>query len=502
MLSESTSNKIQMLYKKYLNDISLFTEEDLKLLMDYFSEHPLFCDIPKTKGFTVLKKILTNIRLKTCEKHDTLVKFDSQKNVFNILLYGNIKKRNLFKGLPKEEKLNKNSGKYLYCVFHCLSNSLFAEIDRHVYMKYLVSNVNDLYEKFLKKIRKYSFFANLPDYQCHNLFLNYQEKKYGPHETIYEEEDKIDGVYLIIKGKCLVLKKKINNYLLDNNSLFYQNNFLTISNNGMNEKKKEQNNSKLFHPIFAKDSKNNNVLLTMVPGDIFGDLEINLNNNKREFSVKCGNYNKTKIWYFSLDIIENIINNFKDLSMQKYDIIKTRFEYANLVNKVKKDNAINKNEMIIDDALMKAKTNRSNFRSLNQKINMFPLSPSSNNSLFEKASFQNRNLLNNVPLISSRNQSLNTKSKHINKNNLSCQSKPILRILPYQSPNERNIISILKENNYIKKAKSNMQAMNSNGNLRINKINQLNLIDQKLFLKKINKNKKKNLVQCSNNETF
>jgi len=300
----------------------------------------------------------------------------------------------------------------------------------------------------------------------------------------------------------LSLKKKINNYLLDNNSLFYQNNFLTISNNGMNEKKKEQNNSKLFHPIFAKDSKNNNVLLTMVPGDIFGDLEINLNNNKREFSVKCGNYNKTKIWYFSLNIIEKIINNFKDLSMQKYDIIKTRFEYANLVNKVKKDNAINKNEMIIDDALMKAKTNRSNFRSLNQKINMFPLSPSSNNSLFEKPFFQNRNLLNNVPLISSRNQSLNTKSKRIIKNNLSCQSKPKLRILPYQSPNERNIISILKENNYIKMAKSNKQAMNSNGNLRINKINQLNLIDQKLFLKKINKNKKKNLVQCSNNETF
>ena len=307
---------------------------------------------------------------------------------------------------------------------------------------------------------------------------------------------------MIIKGKCLVLKKKINNYLLDNNSLLYHNNFLTISNNNMNIKKYEQNNSKLFHPIFAKDSKNNNVLLTMVPGDIFGDLEINLNNNKREFSVKCGNYNKTKIWYFPLDLIENIINNFKDLSMQKYDIIKTRFEYANLVNKVKRDNAINKNEMIIDDALMKAKTNRSNFRSLNQKINMCPLSPSSNNSLFEKP-FQNRNLLNNVSLISSRNHSLNTKSKHINKNNLSSQSNPKLRILvPYQSPNERNIISIIKENNYIKKAKSNMQAMNSIGNVRINKINQLNLIDQKLFLKKINKNKKKSLIQCSNNETF
>ena len=174
MLTESTSNKIQLLYKKYLNDISLFTEKDLRLLMNYFSEHPLFSEILKTKGFTVFKKILTSIRLKTCEKYDTLVKFDSEKNVFNVLLYGNIKKRNLFKGLPKAEKLNKNSGKYLYCVFHCLSNSLFAEIDRHTYMKYLVSDANDLYDKFVGKIKKYSLFTNLPDYQYHNLFLNYQ----------------------------------------------------------------------------------------------------------------------------------------------------------------------------------------------------------------------------------------------------------------------------------------------------------------------------------------
>ena len=497
MLTESTSNKIQLLYKKYLNDISLFTEKDLRLLMNYFSEHPLFSEILKTKGFTVFKKILTSIRLKTCEKYDTLVKFDSEKNMFNILLYGNIKKRNLFKGLPKAEKLNKNSGKYLYCVFHCLSNSLFAEIDRHTYMKYLVSDANDLYEKFVGKIKKYSLFSNLPDYQYNNLFLNYQEKKYGPHETIYEEEDKIDGVYLIIKGKCLVLKKKINN-----SSPFYQNNFLTIFDNDVNERKKEQNNnSKSFHPIFAKDNKNNNVLLTMVPGDIFGDLEINLNNNKREFSVKCGNYNKTKIWYFSLDIIQSIINNFKDLSVQKYDIIKTRYEYTNLVNKVKKDNAINKNEMVIDVMLNNSKSHKSNFRSLNQIININPLTPTSNNSLFEKP-FQNRNILNNSSLTSSRNHLLNRKSKYINKNNMSSHSKLKLSILHYPSPNERNLITNTKENNYIKKAKSHIPVMNSISTPKINKVDQLNLIDQKLFLKKINKNNKKCLIQCSNNETF
>ena len=45
MLSEITATKIQMLYKKYQNDISLFTKEDLNSLMNYFLGHPLFNDI-------------------------------------------------------------------------------------------------------------------------------------------------------------------------------------------------------------------------------------------------------------------------------------------------------------------------------------------------------------------------------------------------------------------------------------------------------------------------
>ena len=502
MLSESTLNKIQLLYKQYLNDISLFTEEDLKLLMNYFSEHSLFKDILKAKGFTVFKKILTNIRLKYLERHDSIVKFDSNKNLFNILLFGNIKKRNLFKVLPKEEKLKKNSGKYLYCVYHCLSNCLFAEMDRHVYMKYLVSNAIDLYEKFVEKIRKYSFFDNLNDYHYNNLFFNYQEKKYGPLDTIYEEGDKIDGIYLIIKGKCLIMKKKINNFSLNNNnSLFYQNNFLTITDNDIYDKKKQENNSKSFHPIFAKDNKNKNVLLTMGPGDIFGDLEINLNNNKRQFSVKCGNYNKIKVWYFPLKIINNVINNFMDLSLQKYDIIKTRFEYVNLVNKVKNDNIINKKEIKIDEIIMDYKSQKSNFKSFNQKINTYALVSRSNNVPLEKP-FINRNLLNNMPLISSRNYLLKRKSRLINKNNLSTQSKTKLRILSYKYSKDRNLISIAKENNYIKKANSNRTATKSIDTPRINKMNYLNSLDQKLFMKKMKKNNKNTLIQCSNNETF
>ena len=494
MLTESTSNKIQSLYNKYLNDISLFPEEDLRLLMNYYSEHPLFKDILKTKGFTVFKKILTNIRLRLCERHDTIVKFDSNKNVFNILLFGNIKKRNVFKGVPEEGLFKKNSGKFLYCVYHCLSNSLFAEIDRKVYMKYLVSSANDLYEKFVEKISKYSLFYNLPDYQKNNLFLNYQEKKYGIHDIVYEEGDKIDGIYLIIKGKCLVLKKKVNILSIDNidNSiLHYQNNnFLTISASEMHEKKKQETCSS-FVPLFAK-TKNNNILLTMSEGDIFGDLEINLNDNKRKYTVKCGNFSKTKIWYFPLKIIKSIINNFKELSMQKDDIIKTRFEYANLVDKVKKNNTIDKSEIKIDEIINKCKGQNSNFKSFQQKINKCSFKSCSNK----------RNFLNNKYLNTSRNQMLKTSSIFINKDKNQSTSKTKLRILSYKSQNQRNLVTIRRENNYLNKINSKILSMKSVDTPRLNIFNNLIPIDHKLFLKKKNKKNPNFLIHCSNNETF
>ena len=101
MISVETSNKIQSLYKLHLNNISLFTNEDLKLLMNYLTEHALFEDIKKNKGYTIFKKILLNMRLKHCEKDDTMIKFDSVKNTFNIILSGEIKKRKFIKGFPQ-----------------------------------------------------------------------------------------------------------------------------------------------------------------------------------------------------------------------------------------------------------------------------------------------------------------------------------------------------------------------------------------------------------------
>ena len=488
MLSESTSNKILSLYKKYLNDISSFTKEDLKILMILYSEHSLFNDMLSTKGYTVFKKILYNIRLKSYEKYDTVVKFDSNKNIFNLLLFGNIKKRNIFKGMRKEYS-KKNSGKYLYCVYHCLSNCLFGEIDRHVYMKYLVSSASDLYNKFFEKISKFSFFDNLSNVQYESLFLNYDERKYGPHETIYEEGDDIDGVYLILKGKCLILKKKIINISKENNSygLFYQNNYLTISNNND------------IHTLFAKNNKNNNALLTMDIGDIFGDLEINLNNNKREFTVKCVNYNKTKVWFFSIDLIKNIIKNFKDLSEQKYDIIRTRFEYVNIIEKVKKENPINIQEIKIDAYANNSKRTYSNFRPFKQKINMCSIQPNFTNGNKERQfPFKNSKFF-----LSSRNKTLNKRSSIFN-NKSTFQPKIKLKILTNISQNPKNLISIKTENNYIKKVNSNMLTIKEKetDKTKISMINNIKPLGPQIFMNRINKNKFKALFKSSNDVTF
>ena len=503
MLSESTSNKILSLYKKYLNEISLFTKEDLKYLMELYSEHSIFNDILKTKGYTVFKKILYNIRLKTCEKYDTIVKFDSNKNVFNLFLFGNVKKRNLFKGMHKEY-LKKNSGQYLYCVYHCLSNCLFAEIDRHVYMKYLVSSASELYDKFFKKISKFSFFNNLSNYQYDTLFLNYDERKYGPHETIYEEGDDIDGVYLILKGKCFILKKKIINLSDDSNSngLLYQNNYLSISNRNDTtrdiKQKKENLKIKNFHTLFAKNNKNNNALLIMSIGDIFGDLEINLNNNKREFSVKCVNYNKTKVWFFSIDLIKDIIKNFKDLSEQKYDIIRTRFEYMNIMDKVKKENPIDKFEIKIDDNINNSKNNCSIFKPFQQKINIRALHPNFGEVSKERQLFPK----NNKFVLTSRNHMLNGIFSIFNKNNSTTQPKIKLKILTNKSQNQKNLISIKTENNYIKNVSSNMYPNKVGDKQKIGKISNIKSLCQKIFMNKINKTKVKDLFKSSNDETL
>lgn len=143
----------------------------------------------------------------------------------------------------------------------------------------------------------------------------------------------------------------------------------------------------------------------------------------------------------------------------------------------------------------------SNFKSFQQKFNLCALKSSTNNIKTEK-NYKNKNLLSNITLMASRNRLLKRSSKYINKSNFSRQSRPKIKILFSKSQNEKNIISIAKENIFLKKVNNNIISMKSIETPKILNSNDLNRIEQNLFLQKFNKKNNNFLLKLSNNETF
>ena len=203
MLTKQTFISIKTLYNKYQNDINLFSKDDLNILINYLMEHPLFLEIKNTKGYFIIKKIIYNLQIKEFQKGENVNKLNKNNNKSYIILFGDIKKRNYLKNIIKI-----NSKKIIYCTYKCISNSFFAEIDKELYINYILLDSNILLNNFIKKINKYSFFKNLSYSQYKDLFLNYEEIIYYQNELIYNQGDDVDGIYLIIKGECKIFKKK------------------------------------------------------------------------------------------------------------------------------------------------------------------------------------------------------------------------------------------------------------------------------------------------------
>ena len=213
-------------------------------------------------------------------------------------------------------------------------------------------------------------------------------------------------------------------------------------------------------------------------------------------------HGKGTINYFSQssDIIKDIIINFKEISIQKYDIIRTRFKYVNIANKIKKENEINQNEITMDDTMSTSK-NKNNNNSLKQKINVCTFQPWLK-EVYKVLKAKKNKKINNIFLTNSRSKSLKVDLRFIN-NNLNSHSQSKLKILPYNPP--KKIISITKEDSYAKKNNLNSLAIKSINIPNIPKISHLKnnkSSEKKVFLKKIKKNNAKSLLKFSNNETF
>ena len=247
-----------------------------------------------------------------------------------------MKKKTFFKD---SKKIGKK--KYLNCKYKCLSNSIFAQLDNNIYIKYICEEPYILLKDFIDKLNKFPFFQNLSFLKSQNLFLNYEEKIYNKNEIIYKEGDDINGIYLIIQGECKIIKEKLNLIILKSKKEF------NIFSKEVNSYKKKESiyQSTDNYPtnIFTYQenkskmnvSNNSKALLSLGEGDLFGDLEINKNINKRQYSVISSSYSQTITWFFSLNISSSLLNNIRIISNQKYDVIQKRIESTDFLVKIK-----------------------------------------------------------------------------------------------------------------------------------------------------------------------
>lgn len=497
MLTKETFTTILSMYEKYQNDITLFTLEDIKILINYYTEHPLFSEIKTSKGYSIIQKIIYKLVIKEYNKDEEVFKYDEMNQKYNIFLYGDIKKRNYFKGMKRLGK-----SKYLYCIYKCLSKSYFAEIDYDIYKKYILVDQIVLLNKFIDKINKFSFFKNLTEISYKNLFLRYERKIYNKNEVIYKEGDEIDGIYLIIKGECAIVKQKVKLTQEDKlqklsnevNTLMKEGEFLqkrAISYNifdPSNVKNKLKYNKKKIKlvPIFANNNNKNNILLTISPGDIFGDLEISKKYNKRQFSVVSSSHMKTKVWFFPLNIIRHFFNNIHILSTQKYEIIKNRLKYTNFIDKIKKQNLLSRNDKKIDDLI-----NMENNHTFNEKIyNTAVLSINNlknffNNKIIKEE--ENKNNNNNIFLTST----VNNICKNTSRKNSCIHTERLLRYVKDQKIKVVHSKSTFNFSNYIN------DKINNNYNQKIYNYKEINLFrNKKNYCSKFKK--RNNKIQSRN----
>ena len=76
------------MYEKYQNDITLFTLEDIKILINYYTEHPLFSEIKTSKGYSIIQKIIYKLVIKEYNKDEEVFWIDSLKliDIFDVLI--------------------------------------------------------------------------------------------------------------------------------------------------------------------------------------------------------------------------------------------------------------------------------------------------------------------------------------------------------------------------------------------------------------------------------
>ena len=296
MLSEESLRKLIDIYRTHKFDISLIKhKEDIRDIINILLEIPFFAEIKKTKGYITLKSIVHNMDIKIIPKNTIVFLNNEKEHKCYILLHG----------ITKEETTTGKNRSYLGKSCKCITNCIFGVLDSIFYINNILTDGNILRKNFIEKIKNFKIFSNIFTNHYKRLFLNYDEEIFGKNEIVYRENDKINGVYLILdgefqlykKGKQITLKDKIKknnekiNKLKEKSDLFHRilfgdgphvlPNKQKIINDIRNESQKNY-----IKTLFYKN-KNPYSLLKLKKGDMFGDLEIIQKYSERKLSVKA-----------------------------------------------------------------------------------------------------------------------------------------------------------------------------------------------------------------------
>ena len=354
MLSEESLRKLIDIYRTHKFDISLIKhKEDIRDIINILLEIPFFAEIKKTKGYITLKSIVHNMDIKIIPKNTIVFLNNEKEHKCYILLHG----------ITKEETTTGKNRSYLGKSCKCITNCIFGVLDSIFYINNILTDGNILRKNFIEKIKNFKIFSNIFTNHYKRLFLNYDEEIFGKNEIVYRENDKINGVYLILdgefqlykKGKQITLKDKIKknnekiNKLKEKSDLFHR----ILFGDGPHILPNKQ---KIINDI-RNDSQKNNIktlfyknenpysLLKLKKGDMFGDLEIIQKYNERKLSVKASGL-KNIVWFFPKEIIEAIlfqINNttFQNISESKFTIIKRQFNKMGIIDDIRKKYSVN-----------------------------------------------------------------------------------------------------------------------------------------------------------------
>ena len=355
MLSFKSLQKLIDIYKTYKFEPSLINQkEDISEIINILLEMPFFKEIRKTKGYITLKNIVNNMYIKLFPQNSLVYLNNEKEHKCYILLFG----------LTKEEEIKTDKNRcFLGKSYKCISNCYYAMFDSLFYINNILRNSEIFKRKFIETINNFKIFSNFSNHYI-KLFLNYDEKYYSQNEIVYKENDKVNGIYIILEGEFQLYKKikpkslkniiKKNNEEINNlkkkSQLFHR----IIFGEGQ---KVLQDKQKIIEETINPKEKSTNIrfylnkspysLLKLKVGDMFGDLEIIRKLKERKFSVMATGL-KNIIWFFPKNIIEDILikidnNNtyFQKLSNYKYDILKKQYNKTKIIDNIRRNFNIN-----------------------------------------------------------------------------------------------------------------------------------------------------------------